>query len=74
MSEKYPAESQLYKRDNRLRELKDSCPYYLVVRNAQVLIFTTAHIFTMIVIMLMAYCRRSFVSFLYVFVLWPCLN
>jgi len=53
--------------------LLDSCPLYLIVTNSQILIFTTMHIFTMIVILLMALCRRSLVSIGYVLTVAPCL-
>jgi hypothetical protein len=70
---KYPSETQYKNNDERLRELLDKCTYYMIVEGAQILIFTTMHIFTMIVILLMALCRRSLVSIGYVIALAPCL-
>jgi len=70
---KHASETEYSNNKERLRELLDNCPYYLIVEGAQVLIFTTMHIFTMIVILLMALCRRSLVSIGYVLALAPCL-
>ena len=54
--------------------LKESSTYYVVVKNASVLIYTTCHIFTMFVILLMALCRRSLISLGYVLALIPYLK
>ena len=73
MKEKYPSEHEFQNPRQRLRELKDNCVYYLIVRNAKVLVFTTMHIYTMMMILLMALCRRSIISLGYVITLAPCL-
>ena len=73
MISKYPTEIDQLSGKKRLRSLKDNCPYYVLVRNGRVLIYTTMHIFSMIVILLMALCRRSLISLIYVVVLLPCL-
>ena len=70
---KHPSETEYSDNKERLRELLDNCQYYLIVEGSQILIFTTMHIFTMIVILLMALCRRSLVSIGYVVALAPCL-
>ena len=73
MSEKYPSEQEYTNSERRLRDLKENCFNYRLARNSKVLIYTTMHIFTMIVILVMALCRRSFVSLVYVIALVPCL-
>ncbi len=73
MTEKYPTELEYMNTKKRLKELKDNCVYYMLVKNSKILIFTTMHIFTQMVILLMALCRRSFISLFYVIALVPCL-
>lgn len=75
MTQKYPSESGLGNTvERRLRQLKDACPYYVAVRNSEIVVFTTMHIFTIIVVLLMALCRRSIVSLGYIISLAPCLK
>ncbi len=71
MIQKYPTEINQLSGKKRLRQLKDNCFYYVLVRNGRVLIYTTMHIFTMIVILLMALCRTSMISLIYILVLLP---
>jgi hypothetical protein len=46
MTEKYPTELEYMNTKKRLKELKDNCVYYMLVKNSKILIFTTMHIFT----------------------------
>ena len=74
MNYKYPAEFNHRSKSKRLCELKDQCSFYIITKNAPILIFTTWHIFTMFVILLMALCRRSLISLGYVVALLPYLR
>jgi len=49
-------------------------PYYQVFKNGKVLIFTTWHILTLVLILLMAMLRGSLISFGYVLMMVPFLK
>lgn len=55
----------------RLKELKYKSHYYQIIMNGSVLLYTTWHIFTIMMICVSALCRRSVLSTFYVISLLP---
>lgn len=55
----------------RLKEMKARSHYYQIIKNGRVLLYTTGHIFSIMIICVSALCRRSILSALYVFLLFP---
>jgi len=70
MTEKYSQE-KCYNIKDRLKELKVKSHYYQIINNGSILLYTTLHIFTIMIICVSALCRRSVLSTFYIFSLLP---
>jgi hypothetical protein len=70
MTAKYSQE-KCYNIKDRLKELKSKSHYYQLIKNGSVLLYTTWHIFTIMMICVSALCRRSVLSTFYVISLLP---
>jgi hypothetical protein len=74
MAQKYPSELHYtMSAQRRLTDLKELNSQYVFVRSGKVLLYTSAHVFAMIGILLLAIGQTSPVSFLYILVVGYCL-